>query len=115
MNPLEAPGVEDAASIEVPLEPVPAELVLAGAPRWGTTVLGEVDGAELGVWEHTPGETTDTEVDEVFVVLRGEARLTLPGGDALELRAGSVGRLAAGTQSRWLVTSTLRKVYLAWD
>ena len=114
MNPLELPGVADAASVEVPLEPVPAELVVAGRPLWGTAVLGEVDGAELGVWEHTPGETRDSEVEEIFVVISGEARLSLPGGEELELRPGSVGRLAAGTHSRWLVTSTLRKVYLAW-
>ena len=114
MNPLDLAGACDAAHVSVPLEPVPAELVLAGAPRWGTVVLGTIEGAELGVWELTPGAMTDTEVDEIFVVLGGEAELTMPDGEVLSLRAGSVGRLSAGAATSWVVTSTLRKVYLAW-
>lgn len=113
MSALDVPGSLDAAHVHVPLEPVPAELVLDGEPRWGTVVLGEVEGAELGVWELTPGTMTDSEVDEVFVVLSGEASVTLPDGEVLALGPGSVGRLAAGLRTRWVVTRTLRKVYLA--
>ena len=34
-------------------------------------------------------------------------------GETLDLRAGDVVRLAAGTHTVWSVTETLRKVYLA--
>jgi uncharacterized cupin superfamily protein len=57
---------------------------------------------------------TDTEVDEVFVVLQGRATLEFDGSDeVLELHPGVVGRLAAGARTRWTVTDTLRKVYIS--
>jgi uncharacterized cupin superfamily protein len=61
----------------------------------------------------TPGTMSDVEADEVFVVLSGSA--TVEFGDdtpALQLGAGDVARLAAGAETVWTVTETLRKVYL---
>ena len=67
------PGiVTDAATLPIALEPLPAEQVLEGAPRTG---FAELSGA-IGVWEHTPGTSTDVEADEVFVVLSGSATVS---------------------------------------
>jgi hypothetical protein len=62
----------------------------------------------------------DVEVDEVFVVLQGVADVEVldPSGlvsSTLPLRAGSVGRLRAGTRTRWTVQRTLRKIYVVAD
>ncbi|MFS0866452.1 cupin domain-containing protein [Microbacterium sp. 179-B 1A2 NHS] len=101
----------DAAQLEIPLAPVPAEQVVDGAPEAGWVDL--VDG--IGVWEHTAGVSTDIEADEVFVVLSGSATVTFPDGSQppLVLRPGTIGRLAAGTATVWAVHETLRKVYVS--
>ncbi len=52
-------------------EPVPDTQRAAGSPTTGSAVLGEFGGCEVGVWETTPGTMTDTEADELFVVLSG--------------------------------------------
>jgi uncharacterized protein len=65
------------------------------------------------VWEMTPGTMTDVEADEIFVVLSGAATVEFADGTApLQLGAGDVGRLAAGAETTWTVTETLRKIYL---
>jgi uncharacterized cupin superfamily protein len=104
-----------AATVAVPLEPLPAEQVLAGSPSAGVLVLDERDGREIGVWEMTPGTATDTEVDEVFVVLTGSATVSFesPELPAVELAPGSVVRLTAGMRTTWVVREALRKVYVA--
>jgi uncharacterized cupin superfamily protein len=82
-------------------------------PATASAVLGRVGELELGVWEMAPGTATDTEVDEVFVVLAGRATVTGIGDEPVELEPGVVVRLAAGMQTTWTVHETLRKVYLA--
>jgi uncharacterized cupin superfamily protein len=75
--------------------------------------LGVVGGAEVGVWEITAGVADDTEVDELFVVLSGRARVEfLDEGRSIELGPGSIARLRAGQRTRWHVAETLRKVYV---
>ena len=111
------PGtVTDAATLPIPLEPLPVAQLVAGSPRAGFIELtAAIGGVEIGVWEHTPGTSTDVETDEVFVVLSGTATVSFeePGMDAIELRTGSVARLAAGMRTTWTVHETLRKVYIA--
>ncbi|MDR7184764.1 putative cupin superfamily protein [Microbacterium trichothecenolyticum] len=110
------PGiVTDAASLELGLEPLPADQVVQGSPATGFAELGEFGGIELGVWEHTPGASTDVEADEVFIVLSGSATVSFddPALEPIELRAGSVARLTAGMHTVWTVSETLRKVYIA--
>jgi uncharacterized cupin superfamily protein len=104
-----------AGATTVPLEPVPDEQVVAGSPSAGVVVLDERDGREIGVWEMTPGTATDTEVDEVFVVLAGSATVSFvePDLPPVELAPGSVVRLTAGMRTTWIVRETLRKVYVA--
>ena len=103
---------QDAGQTEVSHEPVDAADVAAGSPTAGTTVLREGAGVEVGVWEITPGTVTDTEADEVFVVVAGRGTVELEDGSSIGLRPGTVVRLVAGDRTRWVVEETLRKVYL---
>lgn len=104
-----------AAAVE--LEDVPAEDVVSGSPRQGVAELGGIGGAETGIWELRGGVVTDTEVDELFVVLSGAATIeVLDGADAgrtFEVGPGDVMRLVAGTRTRWTVEDHIRKVYIA--
>lgn len=101
----------DAGGLAIPLEPLPADQVVAGTPSTGFVELTDA----IGVWEHTPGTSTDVEADEVFVVLSGSATLSFTDSALApaELRAGSVVQLTAGMQTVWTVHETLRKVYVA--
>lgn len=120
MSGTDAPGVDlftgvDALAVGVDHEALPADAVVAGAPVAGVYELGTFGGTEIGVWEMTPGVATDTEVDEIFVVLSGRARIVFldPAREAIDVGPGSVVRLAAGMRTEWTVTETLRKVYVA--
>jgi uncharacterized cupin superfamily protein len=106
--------VTDAASLALECEPLRADQVVDGSPATGFAQLGEFGGAEIGVWEHTPGASSDVEADEVFVVLSGSATVSFddPALEPIELRAGSVARLTAGMRTVWTVRETLRKVYI---
>ncbi|GAA2839244.1 hypothetical protein FB468_0286 [Leucobacter komagatae] len=114
---LAAGAVTDTLALELPLEQLPAEEVRAGAPRAGATDIDAGPGLELGVWEMTEGTAVDVEADECFVVLRGSATVTIfSDGDepdaVLELGPGSLGRLAAGMRTEWVIHEDLRKVYI---
>ncbi|MFM1916928.1 MAG: hypothetical protein RJB01_443 [Actinomycetota bacterium] len=67
---------------------------------------------EVGVWEHSVGESTDTEVEEVFVVLEGEGTVTCSDGGRIDLAPGVVGLLPHGAQTTWTITAPLRKVWI---
>ncbi|WP_345632130.1 cupin domain-containing protein [Streptomyces thinghirensis] len=67
----------------------------------------------MGLWEAGPGKDTDTEVDEVFVVLAGAGTVTFVDESTLRLCPGVAVRLYAGDRTRWNVTHRLRKLYLA--
>jgi uncharacterized cupin superfamily protein len=105
-----AGAVTDAAALVLAHEPVSADHVVAGSP---TTGIHEIDES-TGVWEMTPGAMSDVEVDEVFVVLRGEATVDFvePALPSIELRPGSIVRLEAGMSTVWHVRATLRKMYV---
>lgn len=101
----------------VGLEAVPVDDVVSGDPAQGIVELGPVGGAEAGIWELRGGVVTDTEVDELFVVLSGGASIELlegPGaGTTVVVGPGDVMRLVAGTRTRWTVEDHIRKVYIA--
>jgi len=61
----------------------------------------------------SPGVATDTEVDEVFIVLSGRGEVCFDDGEVVELRPGVVVRLRAGEHTVWTVSESLRKVYIA--
>lgn len=96
----------------LPTEPVDPAAVRSGSPTVGLVELTAGDGPEVGIWELGPGEVTDVEVDEVFVVLAGEGRVTFADGSRIELGPGVVVRLHAGDRTVWTVRSPLRKVYV---
>lgn len=86
----------------------------------GTTTaarpLGSAAGLdEAGVWEMSEGVMTDTEADELFLVVAGEGTVEFldPDLPAAELRPGTLMRLTQGMQTRWTVRRPLRKLYLA--
>jgi uncharacterized cupin superfamily protein len=101
-------------TIPIRTEPIAAEQVRSGSPRAGFVELDETDDRTIGVWEHTPGVSTDVEADEVFVVLSGAGTLEFvePQVPPIELRPGVVVRLAAGMRTVWTIHETIRKVYV---
>lgn len=102
-----------AAGLALTHEPVPAEQSVTGDPSTATASLTELGGLGIGVWEMSAGTMTDVEAEEVFVVLSGAATVEFADGTpTLHLRAGDIGRLAAGAETTWTVTDTLRKIYL---
>ncbi|MFJ4223020.1 cupin domain-containing protein [Microbacterium sp. NPDC089695] len=111
-----APGAAvDAATLPLVHTALPASEVALGSPTTGTVAVDELAGVEVGVWEMTPGTASDTEADEVFVVLSGRALIefTEPALPSIEVGPGSLVRLAEGMRTVWTVTETLRKVYIA--
>ena len=113
MTTLDPGVVAAAATLDIPLAPLPAEEVVAGTPSAGVLVLDDAGDVEVGVWEMTPGTATDTEVDELFVVIAGRATVHVAGEASFELSPGSVVRLRDGMRTTWVVHETLRKVYVA--
>lgn len=111
-----APGTGvDAAALPLVHEALPADDVLIGRPTTAVHALATLGDVEVGIWEMTPGTASDTEADEVFVVLSGHARIEFvdPPLPAIEVDPGSIVRLAEGQRTVWTVTETLRKVYIA--
>jgi len=100
--------------LDGPLELTPLDPTApAGtSPAAGSRALAAVAGAEVGVWEHSVGTSTDTEADEVFVVLSGSASIAFDDGTVLDVRPGSAVRLHAGDKTVWTVHETLRKLYV---
>lgn len=78
----------------------------------GFHVLDTVGHLEVGVWEHPVGESTDTEENEVFVVLEGEATVTDSDGNTITLVPGTIGVLPIGAETSWVVTKALKKVFV---
>ncbi|MDX1888232.1 cupin domain-containing protein [Mycolicibacterium sp. 050158] len=106
-------SVVKAATIDLDHQPVPAEQSVRNDPTTAATALAEFGGLEVGVWEMTPGVMNDVETDEVFVVLSGAATVEFATGTpTMQIGPGDVVRLAAGAETVWTVTETLRKVYL---
>jgi uncharacterized cupin superfamily protein len=107
----------DALRVPVTLEDVPSAQVTAGLPRTGLTTVAALAGAQISIWEMTAGGMRDIEIDEVFIVLAGEATVTLfvdeVETDRIELRPGVICRLEAGATTRWDVARVLRKVYIS--
>ena len=98
----------------VELEDVPAGDVVSGSPQQGIAEFGSIGGAEAGIWELRGGVVTDTEVDELFVVISGSALIELVDEDrTVEVGPGDVMRLLAGTRTRWTVEDHIRKVYIS--
>ncbi|PBC81801.1 hypothetical protein SAMN05216511_5534 [Streptomyces sp. KS_16] len=104
------PGIADADLEPDPLDP---SQIVAGEPVVTGKVLWESpDGRQLrGIWQITPGVVTDTEANELFVVVSGRATIEVEGGSVLEVGPGDACVLREGDRTRWTVHETLRKAY----
>lgn len=100
-------------AVPIQLEPLAAADVVSGSPQAGLHALTEVGGVEVGVWEMTPGVATDTESDEVFVVIAGSGRVVFEDGEEIGLAPGVVVRLTEGERTTWYVDEQIRKIYIA--
>ncbi len=103
-----------AASVHLTRESLSADHIESGLPETGILELADFAGVSMGIWEHTQGVSTDTEVDEVFIVISGGATIEFTDDDTppLEVAAGDIVRLSAGVKTRWIVRDHIRKVYL---
>lgn len=102
----------DVRTVELSADELDPADVVAGEPAASSAELARTDDVEVGVWQLTEGQVTDTEVDEVFVVLSGRGQVEFEDGEVLQLTAGTAVRLRAGERTTWTVTETLRKIYV---
>ncbi|MER5865747.1 cupin domain-containing protein [Kitasatospora sp. NPDC002040] len=97
------------------LEPDPLDpaQIVSGTPEVSGKVVWEsADGRRIrGVWQITPGVVTDTEADEIFVVISGRATIAFENGTVLEVGPGDLAVLNEGDRTTWTVHETLRKAY----
>ncbi|MER5637442.1 cupin domain-containing protein [Kitasatospora sp. NPDC002227] len=97
------------------LEPDPLDpgQIVSGSPEvTGKVIWESEDGSRVrGIWQITPGVVTDTEADEMFVVISGRATIEFEGGPTLEVGPGDVAVLREGDRTTWTVHETLRKAY----
>lgn len=102
------------ASAEIPITHTPLEEsdVVDGEVTTGEAEVDTVAELAVGVWEHSVGTSTATEIDEVFVVISGRGRITDAEGDVIELAPGVVGVLPAGARTTWEITEPIRKVWI---
>ncbi|WP_353055818.1 cupin domain-containing protein [Leucobacter sp. CX42] len=111
--------VVNATTTPIELEAVDAADTVSGSPRQGIAELGTMGSADVGIWELREGVVTDTEVDELFVVLSGGARIEFLDAEnnvidePVEVSQGDVMRLVGGSRTRWTVENHIRKVYIA--
>ncbi|GAA0684867.1 cupin domain-containing protein [Kitasatospora atroaurantiaca] len=99
--------------VELTPEPLAPDQVVSGSPEVSGKVLWESeDGRQLrGIWQITPGVVTDTEADELFVVISGRATIEVADGPTLEVGPGDLAVLREGDRTTWTVHETLRKAY----
>jgi uncharacterized cupin superfamily protein len=105
--------VSDATNLPLEWSELSAGQCPEGSISTGLAYVAEAAFAQVGVWEHPQGTSTDVEQDEVFVVLSGSGRVILHDGTELALKPGTVGVLAAGTPTTWVIEEPLRKVWIA--
>ncbi|MEX2973421.1 cupin domain-containing protein [Streptomyces sp. C184] len=104
------PGIADD---ELEAEPLDPSQIVSGEPVVTGKVLWESpDGRQIrGIWQITPGVVTDTEANELFVVVSGRATIEVEGGPVLEVGPGDACVLCEGDRTQWTVHETLRKAY----
>jgi uncharacterized cupin superfamily protein len=99
---------------ELEADPLDPAQIVSGSPEVTGKVLWESeDGTILrGIWQITPGVVTDTEANEMFVVVSGRATIEVEGGATIEVGPGDACVLEEGAKTRWTVHETLRKAYV---
>lgn len=98
---------------ELEPEPLDPAQILSGEPVvTGKALWESADGRQVrGIWQITPGVVTDTEANELFVVVSGRATVVVEGGATLEIGPGDACVLREGDRTTWTVHETLRKAY----
>ncbi|MEV6759822.1 cupin domain-containing protein [Streptomyces sp. NPDC051105] len=98
---------------ELEPDPLDPDQIVSGTPEVSGKVVWEsADGKQIrGIWQITPGVVTDTEADELFVVVSGSATIEVEGGPAFTVGPGDMAVLRAGDRTTWTVHETLRKAY----
>ncbi|MEV7808987.1 cupin domain-containing protein [Microbispora sp. NPDC088329] len=99
------------ADADLDADPLDPAQIVSGAPEVRHLELASGTDLAVGVWQHGPGVSTDTEADEVFVVLGGSATIEVEDGPVLDVGPGDVVLMPAGARTVWTVHETLRKVY----
>ncbi|MEB4614112.1 cupin domain-containing protein [Leucobacter sp. M11] len=100
-----------ATGISLPLAAPSLAQTEAGSPREGLVPLGRIGAVDVDLWELRTGTVTDVELEEMFVVLSGNATIEFLDEDrSLVVGAGDVVRLTAGSRTRWTVLDHIRKV-----
>lgn len=104
------PGFADSELEPEPLDPAQ---IVSGKPVVTGKVLWESpDGRQIrGIWQITPGVVTDTEANELFVVVSGRATIEIEGGSVLQVGPGDACFFREGDRTTWTVHETLRKAY----
>lgn len=102
----------DSHSIELTHRPLNTKLAITEGVTSAVAVVDTEGDIEVGVWEHSVGESTDTEVEEVFVVVSGKGTVTCDQGGVIELAPGTIGILPAGSRTTWKITEPLKKVWI---
>ncbi|MGZ8476089.1 MAG: cupin domain-containing protein [Candidatus Limnocylindria bacterium] len=77
-------------------------------------LLCDVPGLEAGLtrFDTAPAPLQYTpEKRETFIILEGAARIEL-GGTTLDLSAGGVGSIPAGTETTWHITAPFREFWV---
>jgi uncharacterized cupin superfamily protein len=101
-----------AADVSLDMKPLDVARNSRGDVVTGVKAVMSEGDMEVGVWEHSVGTSTDTEIEEVFVVIEGEGTVTCSEGGRIDLAPGVVGLLPAGARTTWTVTKPLRKVWI---
>lgn len=71
------------------------------------------DGAEIGVWESSPGQfARNVQAQEFCHIISGVCTFTPKGGEPIELKAGDAVFFPAATEGIWDISTTLRKTYI---
>jgi len=92
-------------------DPLDPEQVVLGNPEVSSLTLWEKDGAESGLWRITPGEASDVEVKESFLVIEGRATIEYADGRAFTVGPGDTHHFEGGEETVWKVEETLLKAF----
>ena len=114
MSLLAVPFARNIDDVEIERDEFAPGQILEGEPEMGTAILWESkDGTAIcGVWDVTPGVFAwDFEADELFVVLRGSAEITVEGGSPIAVGPGDMAVFKPGDRTVWRVVEPLRKVF----
>lgn len=93
-----------------PEELDPAQIVL-GDPEVSSITLYRDESCEAGLWQITPGEVTDVEAEESFLVIEGRAVIEYSDGRAFTVGPGDTHSFQGGEETTWKVE---RKLLKAW-